>query len=216
MENLNQVAIATILKGLSVTLQQMSHPSLIEVNRILVNFGMELIIKAQFYKYRRFPCMNFTWYVSGDDVRSDGTSSGILEWCINENDAYKVLADMKQFSHFADLKVGNTEWEMDTIELTEIESTNLLTELGYEKSTLQFGEFVLSFDEAIQYLKECKNGKITYESAKNGSYVHNSDINGFYSWSDFDGLGNAKWFTDLTDRSEKDRFYQLEKWAIVG
>ena len=111
MEKYSNIGLAVILKGIANSILAMAKPTLIEINKMLEEFGMKLIIKPQYYQYRSFPCMNFTWYVSGSDVRPDSLGHGILEWCINEDDAYRILANMRQFSHFTDLKVGNTEWE---------------------------------------------------------------------------------------------------------
>lgn len=102
--------ISIILKGICHSMLAMVKPSLTEINKMLFEFDMELIIKPTTYNYRGFPCNVGTWYVSGADTRPNGIGGGILEWCVNQSDAIEMLGNMEQFSHFSDLKVGNTEW----------------------------------------------------------------------------------------------------------
>lgn len=216
MEKYSNTAIAVILKGICHSMLAMVKPSLTEINKMLEEFGMELIIKPIYYHYRSFPCMNFTWYVSGSDQRPDGSGHGILEWCINEDDACRILADMTKFSHFTDLKIGNTEWE--TTILNEVDSAQVLKDLNFgyllDKPTSQSGEFVLTFEEAINYLKENQEGKVTYESAKYRVYVTNSYYNGYYALYDHFGFLNPKWYDG--DNFSGNQFYTNEKWAIVA
>ncbi len=258
--------ISIILKGVCHSMLAMVKPSLSEINKMLEEFGMELIIKPTSYSYRSFPCMNFTWYVSGSDTRPNGIGSGILEWCVCESDAYEVLAAMEKFSYFTDLKVGNTEWEQSTPfstkntekdlnlwenynpEIHYLEEGDIVNDgttiytVDYvfrdncynvkenagtqfksdilsikkrEKSTPQFGEFVLTFEEAIQYLKENPEGKVIYDTAKYGAYVQNSSHFGFFAWYDCDGLGNSKWYKD-GDILMNGRYHSDKKWAIVS
>lgn len=51
------------------------------------------------YRYRGLPCSiapdNGLWTVSGEDVRT--RTSGVLEWCFNEDDARHVLDAMSRF-----------------------------------------------------------------------------------------------------------------------
>jgi hypothetical protein len=60
-------------------------------------------IKAS-YKYRGLPCNivpdDQLWAVSG----CDGCGGGVLEWCMDEKDALRMLSKMEPFPQFKNLK----------------------------------------------------------------------------------------------------------------
>jgi hypothetical protein len=62
--------------------------------------------KCQDYCYRGF-AMTVSpdpWYVAGQDVRISG--AGVLEWCIDQDDADAMLKSMSKHKRFKNLSVG--------------------------------------------------------------------------------------------------------------
>jgi hypothetical protein len=84
-----------------------------------------------------------------------------------------------------------------------------------ETKTPQLGEFTLTFDEAMNYLKSNSKGKVTYESATNGAYVMKSIYPGFTAWADYDGVGTSKWYR-FVHNIIAPCYHSNEKWAIVA
>ena len=79
------------------------------------------------YIYRNLPCTVGQHFVSGTDKLG---GSGILEWCIDEQDAKDMLFYMRLYPQFEDLQIG------------EIPVDSALTEL--EQATVQRAKELIS------------------------------------------------------------------------
>lgn len=61
------------------------------------------------YQYRNYPMTKSknNWYVGGVSITEFSKNTGILEWCIDENDAKMMLEQMKKYSQFSNLEISN-------------------------------------------------------------------------------------------------------------
>ena len=102
VDHLNQVLDGDIGK-------KMNYPRLSHVRTIGLAAKIEKAHQPT-YVYRSLPCdcasKEELWYISGADAE-DGT--GILEWCLNENDAIQRLFLMREYPRFSNLLARKAE-----------------------------------------------------------------------------------------------------------
>ena len=65
------------------------------------------------YQRRNLPCCidgkDLTWCVAGEELSEDCSRSigaGIIEWCVDKEDAERVLARIEQDPHFQHLQIA--------------------------------------------------------------------------------------------------------------
>lgn len=56
------------------------------------------------YSYRNLPCVGNDYYIGG----KSSNGSGILEWCVDEEDARAMFERMSRYAEFHDLRIGRT------------------------------------------------------------------------------------------------------------
>jgi hypothetical protein len=60
------------------------------------------------YKFRGLPCNirpdDQLWCVVGRHETPKGSGGGVLEWCYDEDDAYRVMTEMSKYPSFSGLK----------------------------------------------------------------------------------------------------------------
>lgn len=54
------------------------------------------------YQYRNLPCENNNWYIAGTDSLK---GIGILEWCLDKDDAHTLISNMRKYDQFYYLRI---------------------------------------------------------------------------------------------------------------
>tara|TARA_R100000951_G_scaffold116144_2_gene126710 strand:- start:304 stop:966 length:663 start_codon:yes stop_codon:yes gene_type:complete len=73
----------------------------------------EVIINSskpeKLYKYRGYSWVGATYYICGNSYAEQTSSSGILEWCTDEDDAIDLLEEMSKYPQFSNLKIEKVD-----------------------------------------------------------------------------------------------------------
>lgn len=215
MENLTANQESILLKGLGSNLLQLNRPTIKEANKMLKDWGLEIIdVKA----------------VSAALVSNNNEYTGQEVYACIQLTALLTESNYKFDNHdvvFYIYKYKNVTEALTMFITDKNLDTNFATKEGFEKfdseitgkKSPQFGEFVLSFDEAKKYLEKNPLGKITYESNINGAYISISKTDSNYlQLEDFGGVIKDRWLHRnlLNKQPLVDGYLCFEKWAIVA